>query len=205
MKLLLMLMCTCSIFLYSCGTGTGDTENDSGNIDTMDEEADMVAEADSEDMNQATAMASLSAKSGSNVSGSITFEQTGDSIVTMQIDVSGLTPGTHAIHLHETGDCSAEDASSAGGHWNPSGEAHGKRSESEEFHAGDIINLEVGTDSTYSNTIEVQGWTIGTEEMSNIVGRAVVIHAQADDFTSQPSGAAGGRVACGVIEEQQQM
>lgn len=198
MKLLLMLMCTCSLFFYSCGTG----DSNSGNVDTMDEEADMVAEVDVEDEYRAMAIASLSAKSGSNVSGSISFEQSADSTVTMQIDVRGLTPGTHAIHLHETGDCSAEDATSAGGHWNPSGEAHGKRSESDEFHAGDIINLEVGSDSTYSNSIEVNGWTVGTEEMSNIVGRAVVIHADADDFTSQPSGAAGSRVACGVIEQQ---
>jgi Cu-Zn family superoxide dismutase len=195
-----MLTLMSCMFFYGCGT------NDSGNKESMDEEADMVADTDTEDLvaeSEPMAMASISPASGSNVTGTVTFTQTADSTVTMQIDIQGISPGQHAIHLHETGDCSAPDATSAGGHWNPTGEDHGKRSETDQFHAGDIINLDVPSDSTYSNTIEVNGWTIGSNAMSDIVGRAVVIHADEDDFTSQPSGAAGSRIACGVIERQE--
>ncbi len=198
MKRLTWITFICSAFLFSCATSTEDNDN------SMDEEADMVADTDIQEEEQmASAMASMSPASGSNVSGSVTFTQTGDSTVSVEMDLSGLAPGQHAIHIHQTGDCSAADATSAGGHWNPMNVAHGKRGESDEFHKGDIMNLEVGSDSTVTNTIEVSGWTIGGDDMSNIVGKAVIIHAGADDFTSQPSGAAGARVSCGVIEQTQ--
>ncbi|MCA6074784.1 superoxide dismutase family protein [Fulvivirga sedimenti] len=148
------------------------------------------------------AMASMSPASGSNVTGTITFTQTGDNTVQMDIEINHLVPGSHAIHLHEKGDCSADDASSAGGHWNPSGVDHGNRMGDGMHHAGDIINLEAGADSTATNSLEITGWTIGGDSATNILNHAVIIHAGADDFTSQPSGAAGGRVSCGVIREQ---
>ncbi len=148
------------------------------------------------------ALASMSPASGSNVSGTITFTQTGDNTVQMDIEINHLAPGQHAIHLHDNGDCSAEDASSAGGHWNPSEVAHGNRMGEGEHHAGDIINLEAGADSTATNSLEITGWTIGGDVSTNIINHAVIIHSGADDFTSQPSGAAGSRVSCGVIREQ---
>lgn len=168
---------------------------------TMDEEP-MEEPAQMEEPAMATAMASLSGKNGSDVSGSITFTQVSDSTVKMEIEVMHLAPGEHAIHLHEKGDCSADDGTSAGGHWNPTNEEHGHRGVSEQYHKGDIINLTSNSDSTATATVEVKGWTIGGDMNSNIVDHAVIIHAMADDFTSQPSGAAGDRVACGVIKQQ---
>jgi Cu-Zn family superoxide dismutase len=117
----------------------------------------------------------------------------------MVLALENLTAGEHAVHLHENGDCSADDATSAGGHWNPAGNDHGKRGE-DEYHAGDIDNLTVGEDGIGNLEIVVEGWSIGDGQDSDILNKAIIIHADADDFTSQPSGAAGSRVACGVIQ-----
>jgi len=147
-----------------------------------------------------TAEAILSPASGSNVNGKVTFTQIGDS-VQIVLDATGLTPGKHAFHLHEKGDCSAPDATSAGGHWNPTNMPHGKRGQGQ-FHKGDIDNIVAMADSTSHFEMKVSGWTIGGSDTTNILGKGVILHAGADDFTSQPSGAAGARVACGVIEKK---
>ncbi|HYX08346.1 MAG TPA: superoxide dismutase family protein [Bacteroidales bacterium] len=149
-----------------------------------------------------TAEAILSPASGSSVNGKVTFTQVGDSVMIV-LDATGLAPGKHAFHLHEKGDCSASDATSAGGHWNPTNMPHGKRGQGQ-FHKGDIDNIVAGTDSTSHFEMKVSGWTIGGSDTTNILGKAVILHAGADDFTSQPSGAAGARVACGVIEKKAQ-
>lgn len=150
------------------------------------------------EMAQPAAYATLNSASGSTVSGTANFVQTGDMTVKMSLEVQGLTPGDHALHLHEKGDCSAADASSAGGHWNPTGVAHGKRGEGE-FHAGDVINLTADADGNVSWSQEISGWTIGGSDSSNILNHGIIIHDKLDDFKTQPTGAAGGRVACGVI------
>lgn len=147
---------------------------------------------------QATATATMNSASGSTASGTASFVQTGDMTVRMSIQMSGLTPGDHALHLHEYGDCSAPDATSAGGHWNPGGMSHGKRGEGE-FHAGDVINLTADAEGNVSWSEEIEGWTIGGSDNTNILGKGIIVHADVDDFTTQPTGAAGGRVACGVI------
>jgi len=149
---------------------------------------------------QPTATATMNSASGSTASGTASFTQTGDNTVRMSIEMTGLTPGDHALHLHEYGDCSAPDATSAGGHWNPGGMSHGKRGEGE-FHAGDVINLTADAEGNVSWSEEIEGWTIGGDESTNILGKGIIIHAEIDDFTTQPTGAAGGRVACGVIAE----
>lgn len=158
-----------------------------------------VAEEPAE-MAQPTAYATMNSASGSSVTGTANFTQTGDMMVRMSLEVQGLTPGEHALHLHENGDCSAADASSAGGHWNPTGAAHGKRGEGE-FHAGDVINLTADANGNVSWSQEINGWTIGGSDSTNILNRGIIIHEKLDDFTTQPTGAAGGRVACGVIME----
>lgn len=139
--------------------------------------------------------------SGSNVSGTVTFtEENGE--VTMTADVSGLTEGMHAIHLHENADCSAEDGSSAGGHWNPTFEDHGEWGDANGYHRGDIGNFDVNAEGNGSITFTTDQWCIGCEdEKENIIGQAVVIHDGVDDFTSQPSGAAGTRIGCGEITQ----
>jgi len=147
---------------------------------------------------QPKAMATMNSASGSSVTGLATFTQVGDETVNMSLEVQGLTPGEHALHLHQNGDCSAPDASSAGGHWNPTGMDHGKRGEGQ-FHAGDVINITADADGKVSWSQDIMGWTIGGNDSTNILNRGIIIHEKLDDFKTQPTGAAGGRVACGVI------
>ena len=144
---------------------------------------------------QATAM--IDALGDSGVTGTAVFTQNGDDI-TLTIEIQGATPGLHAVHIHANGDCSAPDGTSAGGHWNPTGVAHGKWGEGE-FHLGDIGNITVGADGTGSITLTTDLWDIGTGSDVDVVGKGIIVHADADDFVSQPSGAAGARIGCGVI------
>lgn len=140
-------------------------------------------------------------KSGSNLSGNVVFtEENGE--VTMTAIIDGLSEGMHAIHLHESADCSAEDGSSAGGHWNPTFEKHGKWGASDGYHRGDIGNFKVDANGNGTITMTTDKWCIGCDdETKNIAGKAVVVHDGVDDFTSQPSGDAGTRVGCGSIRQ----
>jgi Cu-Zn family superoxide dismutase len=111
-------------------------------------------------------------------------------------NVEGLEPGLHGFHIHEWGDCSADDATSAGGHFNPDGRPHAGPND-ENRHVGDLGNLEADENGIahyqrVDNLLAFSG-------KHSIIGRSVIIHAGADDLTSQPSGSAGARVACGVI------
>ena len=147
----------------------------------------------------AKAETKLESRSGSTVTGKVTFTQH-DGKVSMKVVVNGLTPGNHAIHLHEKGDCSAPDATSAGGHWNPSAEDHGKWAHAP-FHHGDIGNLVADAKGKAELKMESELWTLGDGKPSDVVGHSVIVHAKEDDFTTQPTGNAGGRVACGVIQK----
>jgi Cu-Zn family superoxide dismutase len=150
------------------------------------------------DTSEKRAIAKIEAKSGSTVSGTVTFTEK-DGIVTMKAALAGLSEGNHAIHIHAIGDCSAPDGKSAGGHWNPTNENHGKWMEAP-FHIGDIGNLVVSADGTGTIERETNLWSIGGKEANkNVVGHAIIIHEGPDDFSSQPSGAAGPRVGCGEI------
>jgi Cu-Zn family superoxide dismutase len=140
----------------------------------------------------------LQAKSGSEMTGIAMFIQD-DYGVTLQLNIENTTPGEHAVHLHEVGDCSADDASSAGGHWNPTHEEHGKWGVPP-HHLGDIGNITVGEDGTGSLTLTTDRWTLGDGGESDIYGKSIIVHEGPDDFSSQPSGAAGARIGCAVIE-----
>jgi superoxide dismutase, Cu-Zn family len=114
-------------------------------------------------------------------------------------EIGGLGAGvTHAIHVHEKGDCSAVDASSAGGHFNPAGSAHG-RAGTATHHAGDMDNIVADSSGVAKIDIHLAGVTLGGGAANDIAGKAVVVHAAPDDYASQPAGNAGARVACGVI------
>ena len=148
-----------------------------------------------------TAKARIEGRSGSNLSGEATFAQQ-DGAVQLVVSLSNLDPGPHAVHIHEVGDCSAPDASSAGKHWNPRGEPHGKRG-SESYHLGDIGNVEVGSDGTGSISLTAEDWSLvagGGDD--DPVGKAIVIHAKADDFETQPDGGGGEKIGCGVIQRE---
>ena len=140
-------------------------------------------------------------KSDSNASGTITFSEM-DEVVLMEAVFSGLTPGLHAIHLHEFADCSSADGKSTGGHWNPTFEPHGAWGSEMGYHKGDIGNFEADQKGEAIITFETDQWCIGCDdETKNIIGKAVIVHQGQDDLVSQPSGAAGARVSCaGVIQ-----
>jgi len=132
---------------------------------------------------------------GSRVQGTVHFVKQNKGIKIIA-DIKGLTPGKHGFHIHEFGDCTAADATSAGGHFNPEMKQHGAPTDLER-HVGDLGNLEAGADSTahYERT-DTQITFSGAH---SIIGRGVIIHSGEDDLVSQPTGNAGSRVACGVI------
>jgi len=182
------------ITTYSCKQVKKDAKNASEEVKTAVEDMN-------DEMEEKTMTVNMEPKSGSNVKGDITFTEKGDKVI-MVANLTGLTPGEHAIHLHEKGDCSAPDAKSAGGHWNPMGHEHGKWGDSKGYHSGDIGNLVADSEGNATLTFETDEWCIGcNDDMKNIIGKSVVVHQKVDDFTSQPSGAAGDRVSCGAIME----
>ena len=143
----------------------------------------------------------LEPKSGSTAEGNVVFTEENGS-VKMTAVLSGLTPGTHAIHIHENADCSADDGTSAGGHWNPTHEKHGKWGDAEGYHRGDIGNFEADDSGNGTITMTTDEWCIDCDDdTKNIVGKGIIVHEGADDFTSQPSGDSGSRVSCGGIIE----
>ena len=141
------------------------------------------------------AIAVLSSASGSKVTGTVTFTKAGDDL-NVVADVTGLTPGKHGFHVHEFGDCSAPDASSAGGHFNPAKHQHGDRAVTDR-HIGDLGNLEA--DASGKAHLEWSDKMMKLSGEGSILGRAVIVHEKEDDLKSQPVGNAGGRLACGVI------
>ncbi len=140
----------------------------------------------------------LGAASGSRVSGELTVTPEGSGVrITGTID--GLEPSTqHGLHIHQIGDCSAPDASSAGDHFNPGDAPHGNP-DGEQHHAGDLPNAHADSYGLAMVDVTVDQLQLGGGGEFDILGRAIVVHAQPDDYTSQPSGASGARIACGVI------
>jgi Cu-Zn family superoxide dismutase len=137
-------------------------------------------------------------KSNSNVTGSATFIQKKEK-VTFVAKLSGLKPGIHAIHIHEKSDCSAADGSSAGGHWNPTFKKHGKWGIGE-YHKGDIGNFIADEKGNGTITLTTDEWCIGCGDANkDILGKGLIVHQGADDFTTQPTGNSGARVACSAI------
>lgn len=143
------------------------------------------------------ATAELQQLKASGVGGKVTFTQKGSKVLVVA-DVKGLTPGLHGFHIHEKGDCSAPDGMSAGAHFNPHSKKHGAHA-GPERHAGDLGNLNADAYGNAKLTIEVEEITIGSGA-GNIVGRGLIVHAEPDDYKTQPTGNSGARVACAVIK-----
>jgi Cu-Zn family superoxide dismutase len=145
------------------------------------------------------AMANMAPASASLVSGRLLIDAI-DGGVRIHGELGGLgRNGVHAIHVHERGDCSAADASTAGGHFNPDGVAHG-RAGTPPHHLGDMDNLHANAQGVAKVDLHLHGVTLGSGAANDILGRAIIVHANPDDYTSQPTGNAGARVACGVID-----
>jgi Cu-Zn family superoxide dismutase len=139
----------------------------------------------------------LQPTAGNTVSGWISFAPMADD-VHVTAEVKGLARGKHGFHVHEKGDCSSGDGKSAGGHFNPAGAPHAGP-DAEKRHAGDLGNLEADGAGIAKHDRMDRVLRLSGED--SILGRAVIVHAGEDDFTTQPTGAAGARVACGVIAE----
>ncbi len=144
-----------------------------------------------------TASATLMAREGGTVAGTVTFTEI-DNGVMIVAHITGAPAGTHGFHIHDVGDCSSADFKSAGGHFNPTDMPHGAPADMER-HAGDLGNVEVGEDGTAHHEAASSMITV-SEGPNSIVGRGVILHEDADDLVSQPTGAAGARLACGVVE-----
>jgi Cu-Zn family superoxide dismutase len=188
----------CMSLLLGAGLSCKDTKKDVENVsDEVEEAVEMVVE----EVKETVVSFQMEPKSDSNVQGRVTFEEK-DGLVTMSATFSGLSPGEHAIHIHEKADCSAADATSSGGHWNPTAQPHGKWGDDTGFHKGDIGNFLANEDGSAEVSFETDAWCIGCGDPNrDILGKAVIVHQGIDDFTSQPSGAAGARISCtGIIQ-----
>ncbi|HVO88666.1 MAG TPA: superoxide dismutase family protein [Casimicrobiaceae bacterium] len=128
--------------------------------------------------------------------GSVTFTQQGND-VRVSARLTGVPPGKHGFHIHEKGDCSAPDGMSAGGHFNPTGKPHGNPADAD-HHAGDMIMIEADASGNASLDTTLTGVAVG-QGPADIVGKAVIVHKDPDDYKTQPTGNSGARIACGVI------
>lgn len=144
-----------------------------------------------------SATAQLAPTKGNAVSGTITFTKQGSAVL-VSGEVRGLTPNAEqGFHIHDKGDCSSGDGMSAGGHFNPLGKAHGAHQASE-HHAGDLVSLKADGAGVAKFSYTSTAITVG-EGATNVIGRGLIVHRDADDFKTQPTGNSGPRVACGVI------
>lgn len=144
----------------------------------------------------------LESKSDSNVTGTVAFTEEDDGKIRMVAMLEGLEPETtHAMHIHEKADCSSPDGTSSGGHWNPTAQPHGQWGDAAGYHKGDIGNLTADENGRAFIEFSTDEWCMGCGDLNkDILGKAIIVHAEADDF-GQPTGNAGGRVSCGGIIE----
>ena len=143
------------------------------------------------------ATADIRPTAGSQTAGTVRFEQRGSKVL-VSAEVRGLKPGVeHGFHIHEKGDCSAPDAMSAGGHFNPAGKPHGHHGQNDR-HAGDLPSLVASASGTASLRFETDIITV-TPGAASVIDRGIVVHRDPDDYKTQPTGNSGPRLACGVI------
>lgn len=193
-KLIILPLALAFVMAFSCKEVKKEAESAT---EEMVEEAEEIVE----EIKIETIKFSLESKSDSEVAGDVTFTEENGTVI-MKAELTGLSEGEHAIHIHEKADCSSDDGKSSGGHWNPTAQPHGKWGVEEGYHKGDIGNFVANADGTATVDFATDEWCIGCDDdTKNIVGKAVIVHQGVDDYTSQPSGAAGARVACtGIIE-----
>lgn len=145
----------------------------------------------------ATAVAMLQPTTGNTASGTAWFTQLPDG-VQVRVKLAGLKPNQeHGFHAHEKGDCSSGDGMSTGGHFNPSGKPHGPQDA--DHHAGDMPALKADANGNVDTSFKLAGATVGSGA-SDLIGKGLIVHANPDDYKTQPTGNAGARIACGVIK-----
>jgi Cu-Zn family superoxide dismutase len=144
-----------------------------------------------------SAGAQLAPTQGNTAIGSVKFVSQGGKVI-VSGEVSGLRPNAvHGFHIHETGDCSSGDGMSTGGHFNPEGKPHGA-ADADAHHAGDLPSLKADARGVATFSFESTSLKVGAG-MTDVVGHGLIVHRDPDDFTTQPTGNAGARIACGVI------
>lgn len=183
---------------YACGSAgqrQSQEEEMSSSGEGMEASEDAMEPMDESMPPITKATAVLHPTEGSQVTGTVTFTQTAAGIRVVG-NVEGLTAGQHGFHVHEYGDCSAPDGTSAGGHFNPDGKDHGAPTDMDR-HVGDLGNIMA--DESGIGTYDRTDTVIAFSGSHSIIGRGVIVHAGEDDFTTQPTGGAGARAACGVI------
>ena len=145
------------------------------------------------------AVAQLQSTAGNTTSGLVRFSQTADKVRVSGV-VRGLKPqAEHGFHVHEKADCSSPDAMSAGGHFNPGGQPHGNHQNAMR-HAGDLPSLRADANGVATFDFMATGIAVGTGA-NNIVGRSLIVHRDPDDYTTQPTGNSGARLACAVLTQ----
>lgn len=145
------------------------------------------------------ATAILTALMSSGVNGTVNFTQLAEGKIRVEAEITGLSPGKHGMHVHEWGDCTSPDGESAGGHFNPDMTAHGMPGTGT-HHPGDFGNLDADASGTarLTLTMDPSHFSIAGGDYS-VLGRAIIVHEKPDDF-GQPTGNAGARLACGIIQ-----
>ena len=191
-------------FIFSCNNADKTTSPPSSDTTTTIDNT-------MNDMNKMedTATVPLTARAEANISGTYPdttvtgtakFEATTDGKIKMILDITVAAKANKsvAVHLHEHGDCS-DNGKASHGHWNPANAQHGKWG-SLAFHAGDIGNVKLDAKGKGSLTLTTDLWTLGGAADKNILGKAIIVHGGVDDYTTQPTGNAGGRIGCGLIQ-----
>lgn len=145
--------------------------------------------------NYSKAVAVIHPTEGNKASGTVTFTESGDG-VQVEAEIEGVDEGNHGFHIHQYGDCTAPDGTSAGGHYNPEDNQHAGP-DAENRHVGDMGNIEAGADGMATKSYVDSVITLNGP--NSIIGHAVIVHAGEDDLKSQPTGDAGSRLGCGVI------
>lgn len=144
-----------------------------------------------------SATAQLQATKGNTANGTVNFVQNGDKVM-VSLDIKGLKPGAeHGFHIHDKGDCSSGDGMSTGGHFNPLTKGHGAHGVNE-HHAGDLPALKADANGMVKLNFQSSTIQVG-DGATNIIGRGLIVHRDPDDYTTQPTGNSGPRIACAVI------
>ena len=187
-----LTLCCLAMALASCSH-----EEDAPDASRDASPATSTAAASAAPASKVVAILELESRSGSTVKGAAEVYEYGDGKIGFVLELTGATPGEHAVHIHESGDCSADDASSAGGHWNPAAQPHGPSDSP--HHLGDLGNCVVHENG--EGTLELLDCEFNAElgDPHSVIGKSLIVHEREDDFTTQPSGNAGPRVACGAF------
>ncbi len=190
-KFLFIWMVSAGLFLFSQSC----TNNQNSSSGTEEKSAEQMTMQVNDEPEFNKAICVLHPTEGNTAKGTVTFTKT-DGGIKVVADLEGLSEGKHGFHIHEYGDCSNLDGTSAGGHFNPEGTDHGAPSD-DVRHVGDLGNVEAGADGRAH--LELTDTEISFSGSHSIIGRGIIVHAGTDDLVSQPTGDAGARVACGVI------